>query len=459
VTCNLFLKNPLAKEIYLSVRDLPIYDYHCHLSAEEILTDLPYCNLGEIWLKGDHYKWRLMRIFGVDEFYITGGADIKEKFFKFIGALERAAGNPLYTWCALELKKYFDCDLEISVENAEKIWQTAAAAIQNKRISPRKILELSDVEAVSIVEDVYSRLETYEKLKGVNLTTRVLPSFRGDKALNIENENFGEWVKELSLASGVKIGSLSDFKAALSAQLKRFKKAGAVNADFAVEYILKDKGLDYAEEVFAAALMGESVSEEAAAAFKANLLKFLMSEVKSEGLAVLLHIGALRNCNTKAYFSLGADSGFDAISERGFLSGLKSLLDDLGEKNALGRTVVFNLDPAANERLSALLGCFAGESLGKVQLGAAWWFSDTRAGILNHLRCFSELSNLGAFLGMLTDSRSFTSFVRHDYFRRLLSLYLSELKDSGEFSGSAEALKKIAADISYHNAVNFFETK
>lgn len=453
---DLFLTNDTAKELYEEVKDLPIYDYHCHLSIKEIFEDKPVKNLTQLWLYGDHYKWRQMRTFGIDERCITGDASDYEKFFAYITMLETAVGNPLYLWSKFELEKYFGVTLDLTTENAEEIWKQANAAIESTAFSPKKAIAVSNVDTVVTTEEIFYDLNYHKLVKG-SMKTAVLPAFRGDKAINVCDKKFPEYIAKLVAVTNISITDLSCLEKALRLQLDRFAAAGCVTSDFALDGFNYKKGTrEEVNEVLVNALSGKAVYDPDV--YMTHVTEFMLTECYLRGFSCQLHIGAMRNNNSEQYRTLGPDTGYDSISKKPYLTGIKSLLDSINESGHLGKTIIFNLNPADNEAIATLIGCYQGGAKGKMQFGAAWWFNDTKLGMQKHLGALSELTHLGCFIGMLTDSRSFISYTRHDYFRRILCDFIGKLVESGEFT-SKEKAKKVAADVSFYNAKRYFEEK
>lgn len=455
---KVLLTNSTAVKLYKYAREFPIFDYHCHLSVKEMYENKPYENLTEIWLKGDHYKWRQMRTFGVSEELITGDASDYDKFYAYIAMLETAVGNPLYLWSAFELEFYFGITYPLTRTYAKQIWDKACDVIRKKQFSPLTAIGMSNVDTVCTTEEIYCDLMYHRLLREEGgIKTKILPAFRGDRAINIESPEFIKNIEKLGNVANFAIHNLEDMEDALRQRLDAFKEQGAVTTDFAIE------GLNYfrasredADAAFRAALKGEVRDVDT---YKSYMIRFLLSECYKRGFSVQLHIGAMRNNNTAMFHRLGADTGFDAISTEDYQTGLKNLLDDLNTAGVLGKTIIFNLNPADNEYVGTLIGCFQGSEdgvKGKLQMGAAWWFNDTKNGILNHFKALSELSHFGSFLGMLTDSRSFISYTRHDYFRRLLCSYVGELSEKGEFTSDMDVLRKVVGDISFQNAKRYF---
>ena len=455
---NVLLYNRTARKLYKYAKEFPIFDYHCHLSVKEMYENKPYNNITEIWLKGDHYKWRQMRTFGISEELITGDAPDKEKFRAYISMLETAVGNPLYLWSQFELNFYFGVNLPLTRANADRIWDKANAAIAKMKFSPLTAIGMSNVDTVCTTEEIFCDLMYHRLLKEkAAIKTKILPAFRGDRAINIDSPEFAKNIEKLGDVSNFVIRTLEDLEDALRQRLDAFKEMGAVTSDFAIE------GLNYvpcsredADAAFRRGLKGDATDTDG---YKSYMLHFLLTECYKRGFSVQLHIGAMRNNNSRMFAELGADTGFDSVSSEPYLTGLKALLDSLNKEGVLGKTIIFNLNPADNAFIGTLIGCFQGSeegTKGKLQMGAAWWFNDTKVGIENHMKALSELSHFGSFLGMLTDSRSFISYTRHDYFRRLVCNYVGELAEKGEFVKDMDVLRKVVGDVSFRNANRYF---
>ncbi len=457
---NVLLTNGTAKKLYKYAKDFPIFDYHCHLSVKEMYENKPYKNITEIWLKGDHYKWRQMRTFGIAEECITGDASDYDKFYAYISMLETAVGNPLYLWSKFELEFYFGVKLALTRANAPRIWEKANQAIEKMSFSPLTAVGMSNVDTVCTTEEIFCDLMYHRLLRERgDIKTKILPAFRGDRAINIDSPEFPKNIEKLGNVANFVIRNLEDMEDALRQRLDAFKEMGAVTSDFAIE------GLNYvpcsredADAAFRRGLKGE-IADIDLDGYKSYMLHFLLKECYKRGFSAQLHIGAMRNNNSAMMARLGADTGFDSVASTPYLTGLKNLLDHLNSEGVLGKTIIFNLNPADNAFIGTLIGCFQGNeegTKGKIQMGAAWWFNDTKVGIENHMKALAELTHFGSFVGMLTDSRSFISYTRHDYFRRLICNYVGELSEKGEFVKDMAILRKVVADVSYHNAKRYF---
>ncbi len=454
---NFLLRNKTAEKLYFDYAEkMPVFDYHCHLSEKQILENKPFNDVCEIWLGGDHYKWRLMRNYGVDEKYITGDATNEEKFNAYCKTLSTAFGNPLYHWSQVELKEFFNCELEINEENAKTIWNWCNDYIKLNRVTPQSLIEKSNVKFIFTTNEVFDDLTTFEKIAQKDYKFKVYPAFRADKIMNIEAEKYNDFVALLEKCTH-EIKSLSDLKSALTARLIEFKKVGARASDIALEAVYPVADEKCAAEIFDIRRKGKAVTDEQAKIFKGYLTYFLMKIYAENGIATELHLGAMRNNNAKMLAALGLDTGYDSIAEDNSIKNLSRLFDKLNDENALPKTIVFNLNPKMNAEIVTLNGCFqSGEAKGKMQYGPAWWFLDNKVGMEKHLQDLTATGHIGAFIGMLTDSRSFLSYPRHHYFRRILCNYFGTMIENGEMTSDLNFVGKVVEDICYNNAVNYF---
>ncbi len=447
---DFLLRTETARTLYHQYCEkLPIIDFHCHLSPEDIADDKRWDDMAQLWLGGDHYKWRAMRTAGIDERFITGGAAPYEKFAKYAELMPRLVGNPLYHWSHLELKRYFGIIRPLSAETCGEIWEECCFKL--KTMSARSIISSSGVELIYTTDDPCDSLEHHKKLKGFG--TAVLPAWRPDRVLNPDKPGFPAYIERLG-------GGISDFdglKAELCRRMDYFHSLGCRNSDHGLDRI-PCNFIGNPDAAFRKALSGRTLESEEAEGYRAALLLFLAEEYSRRGWVMQIHYGAVRNANPRMLARLGADSGFDAIwgpAESG--AALAALLGKMEERGALPRTVLYSLNPADNAQIGSVIGCFqSGGIRGRVQQGAAWWFNDTKSGMEEQLASLASLSVLPVFVGMVTDSRSFLSYVRHEYFRRILCNLLGSWAEDGEYPLDIEALGGIAADISYYNAAEFF---
>ena len=460
---DFLLTTDTAKTLYHEVAaDLPIIDYHCHIPPKDIAEDKQFANLTELWLGGDHYKWRAMRSCGVDEAYITGDASDYEKFLAYAKVMPSLISNPLYHWTHLELRRYFDCDLILSEKTAEEIWNLTTAKLAEPSMSVRNLIRQSRVEILCTTDDPVDTLEYHKALAADDsFATRVLPAFRPDKAFNIDKAGVTAYYKKLGEAAGVEIQDLTSLKEALTRRIDYFDALGCRTSDHALDGfdVFVQPNESAVNEVLAAALAsdGQNVSHEAVCMVKAAILGFLAGEYAKRGWVMQLHMGVYRNANSRMFAKMGPDTGYDAIGETN-VTAVIGLLDLMESSAGLPRTIVYSIDPTCDAALGAMIGAFqtAGDGYPKVMQGSAWWFNDTLNGMRQQMASLASLSALGKFLGMLTDSRSFTSYPRHEYFRRILCGMLGEWVEDGLYPCDMDALAKITADICYHNTKNYF---
>lgn len=455
---NFLLKNETAKVLYHSyAKAMPIFDYHCHLPEKQILENRPFSDIFEIWLAGDHYKWRLMRNYGVDEEYITGSRSNKEKFVAYCKALSSAFGNPLYHWSQVELKEFFGCEREINEENAELIWEECNAYIRAHNVTPQMLIEGSNVRHLYTTNEVFDDLSVFEQIRKKGYHFTVSPAFRADKIMNIDAPAYRDFLARLEALTHP-IEGIAALEQALEARLCAFLSVGARASDIALERVLPITSAAEADTVLKAVLAGNAPTPEQTECFKGYLTYFLMKLYAKYNVATELHVGAMRNNNSRMLARLGLDTGFDSISDTNSITLMSRLFDRLDSENALPRTIVFNLNPKMNTEIMTLIGCFQGSEVrGKLQYGPAWWFLDNKVGMEQHLRDLTATGHIGAFVGMLTDSRSFLSYPRHHYFRRILCSYFGEMMEAGEMSADIEKVGAVVRDISYYNSINYFK--
>lgn len=457
---DFILTNKTAKRLYHDyAENMPIIDYHCHINPKEIYENKRFKNITEIWLGGDHYKWRLIRSNGVPENEITGDADDYTKFLRFAEMLPRAIGNPMYHWNHLELKRYFDYDGILSEKTAKEVWNLCNEKLASDDMSACSIIKKSNVKMIGTTDDPIDSLEWHKKIaeEGV-CTAQVLPSFRPDKAVNIDKAGFADYIKALSKAADMPIKCVADVKAALIKRLDFFCEMGCKATDHGLDYIPFEIGTEKEiDAAFKAVMKGEAITANQADMYKTSLLVCLGKEYAKRGIVMQIHYSVQRNTNTAMFNKIGADTGFDTISNRPCSEALTALLNALAIDGLLPKTIVYSLNPHDNEMIDTVIGAFQGtEAAGKIQHGSAWWFSDTKSGMETQLKSLANLSLLGNFVGMLTDSRSFLSYTRHEYFRRILCNVLGTWVENGEYPADMETLGKIVQDICYNNAARYF---
>ena len=453
---DFLLTNETAKKLYAKfASNMPIFDYHCHLSEKQILANKPFNDVFEVWLGGDHYKWRLMRNYGVSEEFITGDAPNKDKFITYCRVLGTAFGNPLYHWSQVELKEFFNCEIEINEENAELIWDWCNEFIQINNITPQKLIEQSNVTHLFTTNEIFDDLTTFEEIAKKDFKFKVIPAFRADKIMNIEADGYNGFVDKLG-----KVNGLDELEEKIEQRLNDFIKVGTTAADVALQGVYPIAEKSVARGIFAKRRKGEKVSEEDSKAFKGYLTYFLFKLYAKYGIATELHVGAMRNNNTKMLNALGLDTGYDSIAEDNSIANTSRLFDRLEIENSLPKTIVFNLNPKMNAEIMTLIGCFQdGSARGKIQYGPAWWFLDNKVGMEKHLEDLTATGHIGAFVGMLTDSRSFLSYPRHHYFRRILCNYLGGMMERGEMTSDENLVGEVIKDVCYYNSIKYLNVK
>ncbi len=453
------LKSDTAKRLYEAAKDMPIIDYHCHIDPREIYENRRFDNITQVWLGGDHYKWRLMRSNGVTEDEITGDADDYTKFLRFAEMLPKAIGNPMYHWCHLELKRFFGYDGVLNGDTAREVYDLCNKKLRQDGMTVRAIIEKSNVKMIGTTDDPADDLKWHKLLtEDKSFKTAVCPTFRPDKAVNIDKAGFADYIKKLSEAAEIDIKTVSDVKAALEKRLDYFCSLGCRATDHGLDYVVYEPASEESvNEIFKRALRGDGVSQSEADRYKTELMLFLGEKIAEKGIVMQLHYGAQRNTNTVMFNKLGADTGFDCISVKNCGEAITGFLNALNVKGKLPKTIIYSLNPNDNELIDTVLGCFQGtEAQGKIQHGSAWWFGDTKSGMEAQLKSLANLSLLGNFVGMLTDSRSFLSYTRHEYFRRILCNLLGEWVENGEYPDDKITLETIVKDISYNNAKKYF---
>lgn len=457
---NFLLTTKTAENLYFNyAKDMPIFDYHCHLPEKQILENKSFNDIFEIWLAGDHYKWRLMRNYGVNEDYITGDKSNKEKFMAYCKVLGTAFGNPLYHWSQLELKEFFNCEIEINEENAELIWDWCNEYIKVNNVTPQSLIESSNVKYIFTTNEIFDDLSTFVEIAKKDYKFGVIPAFRADKIMNIGAIGYKSFIEKLEGLTH-QINSIEDLEKAIEIRLEEFKKVGTVASDIALESVYAVSEREEADKVLKNVLNGQVISEEDEKIFKGYFTYFLFKLYAKNDIRTELHVGAMRNNNSVMLEKLGLDTGYDSISEENSIKFMSRLFDKLNNENLLPRTIVFNLNPKMNSEIMTLVGCFqSDEAKGKIQYGPAWWFLDNKVGMEKHLKDMTATGHLATFVGMLTDSRSLLSYPRHHYFRRILCAYLGELVENGEITSDLKLVGKVVSDVSYYNSVNYFGLK
>ncbi len=441
------LKSECARKLYDMVKDLPIIDYHCHLSPKMIAEDYKFKNITELFLGGDHYKWRQMRTNGIDEKYITGDGDDYEKFEAFARTVPMLIGNPIYHWTHLELKRYFDIDEPLTARNAREIWDRCNSLLATDEYSARSLIRRSGVEVICTTDDPADSLEYHEQL--ADFEVKILPTFRPDKAVEIGKDTFIPYIRSIDIKS---YAELADW---LRGRIGFFAEHGCRLSDHGLESVPFAEG-DPAP-VFDKRMSGGVLTENEISVFKTAVLKLCAEEYTRLGWTMQIHIGALRNNNRRMFEKLGADTGFDSINDLQIAEPLSAFLSALEYDGALPKTILYTLNPKDNYVLGTMIGNFqCGPTAGKIQFGSGWWFNDQRDGMEAQMRALANLGMLSRFVGMLTDSRSFVSYTRHEYFRRIMCNLIGEWVESGEYPCDYEALSEIVRGIAYKNAREYF---
>ena len=457
---NFLLSTPTAQKLYHDyAAKQPILDYHCHINPQEIAQDRQFDNITQVWLGGDHYKWRYMRSCGVDEYYITGDAPDKEKFFKWAEVIGKAIGNPLFHWSHLELQRYFGYHGVLNKNTAEEVWNLCNAKLADPSMSVRSLIKQSNVTLICTTDDPVDSLEWHKMLaEDETFDVQVLPAWRPDKAMNIEKPTYRDYLKQLSEVSGVDIYSFETLKQALVKRMDFFESMGCSVSDHALEYVMYEPATEEEiEDIFMRRFSVKQISRDDELKFKTAFMLFVAEEYSKRNWVMQLHYGTKRDNNTAMFDRLGPDTGYDCINNHAPSSQTAEFLNALEVKGALPKTIIYSLNPNDNASIGTILGCFQDSSVAaKIQQGSAWWFNDHKEGMTAQLTSLANLGNLSGFVGMLTDSRSFLSYTRHEYFRRILCDFMGKLVENGEFPEDWDTLSEIVNDISYNNAVRYF---
>lgn len=460
ITADFLLQNEFAKKLYHGfAADLPIIDYHNHLPPIEIAQNRVFDNITQVWLAGDHYKWRAMRTLGIDENYITGDASDKEKFLKWAETVPYTIRNPLYHWTHLELQRYFGIDTLLTADNAAEIYEHTSHLLQQKSHHTVALLKNKNVEILCTTDDPTDNLEHHNSIKAQHSTPKIFPTFRPDKAFAVEDTvSYMTYIEKLEAVSGKTIATYNGLLSALENRIDYFHEIGARLADHGLEQLYYfEKEVFNCETLFQKVREKKTLSKDETHYFKAKTLLFLSKAYHKRGWTQQFHLGAIRNNNKRLLTTLGSDTGFDSIGDFSQTSALSGFLNALDSTNELTKTILYNLNPSDNEAFATMAGNFNdGSSKGKVQFGAAWWFLDQKDGMEKQINTLSNMGLLSCFVGMLTDSRSFLSFPRHEYFRRILCNLLGNDVEKGELPADEKWLGKLVSDICYYNAKEYF---
>lgn len=456
---DFLLSTDTARKLYKAARDMPIFDYHCHLNPREIYENIQFRNIGHLMLGGDHYKWRAMLSNGVPDALCRGDGSDWEKFYAFAGTLKYAIGNPLFHWTHLELKRVFGIDEVLSEKTAKAIWDKANAMLQSDDFRCRRLIEKFNVKVVCTTDDPCDDLH-YHKLMAEDKTfkVKVLPAFRPDKVIGIDRAGFVQYVSLLGRVSGKNTLNFQDMLGALEARVQYFHDAGARVSDHALDTV-PFAAPDYAvaQEAYRKALGGEPLTALEIETYKTCVLRSLGKMYADRGWVMQYHIGAMRNNNARMFERYGADVGFDSVSDAEIAAKLSRLLDMLDAEKMLPKTILYCLNPKDNYVLGTMIGNFQdGETPGKIQFGSGWWFNDQKQGMIDQLTALANLGLLGRFVGMLTDSRSFISYPRHEYFRRILCDLIGKWVENGEYPADMDTLKELVRGICFNNAAGYF---
>lgn len=460
---DFLLSTETAKELYHKyAKEMPICDYHCHLNPVEIAQNKRYRNITEIWLSGDHYKWRTMRSFGIEEKYITGDASDYEKFEAFAKVMPYLIGNPMYHWSHLELKRYFNIEETLSPKTCKSIWDRCNKIINGEDFSAKSIIINSNVKYIGTTDDPIDNLQYHIQIsKDENFDCEVRPSFRPDKAVKISSKDFVDYIKSLGKVENIEINDYQTLLNVLEKRLDFFVENGCNISDHSLERVYyRDTTIDEVNHIFQKTLSGEELTAEEIECYSTLTMISLGKMYKKRNMIMQLHIGALRNNNTRMFNKLGADIGFDSIDDGEIAYNLSRLLDSLDITDELPKTILYCLNPKDNEVLGTMIGNFQGGGIaGKIQFGSGWWFNDQKDGMERQMIALSQLGLISQFVGMLTDSRSFLSYTRHEYFRRILCNYIGGLVENGEYPNDTEILEEIIKNICYNNIDRYIKNK
>lgn len=457
---DFLLQNETAVKLYHNyAKDMPIFDYHCHLSPKEIAENKNFKNITEIWLVGDHYKWRAMRSNGIDEEFITGNASDYEKFKAWTRTVPYCLGNPLYHWSHLELQRFFNIETIINEDTADEIWEKANKMLEGEEFTAKGLIKRSNVKVLCTTDDAIDTLEYHRKIKeDKDFNVKVIPALRPDKGINIENAGFMEWVHELEKISGINIFTYDDFIKAMESRVKFFHQEGCRLSDHGIDKMFfEETNYEEVNKIFQKAMKGEDLTNIEVDKYKTKTMINLARMYNDLDWTMQLHIGAMRNNNIKMFNKLGPDTGYDSIGDWNIAEPLSKLLNKMDSSNELPKTILYCLNARDNDVLGTMIGNFQGGGIpGKLQFGTAWWFNDQKDGMIKQMISLANLGLFRRFVGMVTDSRSFLSYTRHEYFRRVLCNLVGTWAEEGEVPYDIELLGTMIKEICYNNAVEYF---
>ena len=459
---DFLLSTEMSQTLYHQfAENMPILDYHCHINPQEIYEDRKFENITQVWLGGDHYKWRQMRSNGVDEKYITGDGSDREKFQAWAETMPKLIGNPLYHWSHLELRRYFGYEGYLNGDTAEEVWNLCNAKLQEDSMTVRNIIKQSGVTLICTTDDPVDSLEWHKKIaEDPTFDVQVLPAWRPDKAMNVEKPTYGEYIAQLSEVSGIEIKDFASLKEALKNRMAFFASMGCCVSDHALEYVMYAPASDAeVDAILQKGLRGEAISKEEELKYKTAYMLFVAREYVKLGWVMQIHYGCKRDNNAYMFEQLGPDTGYDCINNYAPSAQMADFLNALSATNDIPKTILYSLNPNDNASIGSIIGCFQGDIPGKIQQGSAWWFNDHKIGMTEQITSLANLGCLGNFVGMLTDSRSFLSYPRHEYFRRILCDIFGTWVENGEYPADMKALEELVRGICYNNAVKYFGFK
>lgn len=459
---NYLLETEMAKKLYFEyAKDMPIFDYHCHLPVQEIADDKRFKNITQLWLSGDHYKWRALRANGISEDYITGNKSDYAKFQKWAETVPYTIGNPLFQWTYFELKHYFGIQDCLKPETADVIWDKCNEMLQQEEFSARNLIKRSNVKALCTTDDPVDTLEHHKKIKeDKTFDVKVLPTFRPDMALEVSHENFQNWLNKLGNITGINITNLDYYLAALKRRIQDFQEIGCRLSDHGLsEHFYMEADPSEIDYIFNKRFDSQSITEEEQIKFRSAILIYLGKEYARHGWAMQIHIGAIRNTNTRMLHSIGINTGFDTIADFNFANELANFLNALDANQSLPKTILYCLNPKDNYMLAAMAGNFQSDIPGKIQFGSAWWFNDHEEGMIDQMKALASIGLFSRFIGMLTDSRSFISYTRHEYFRRIVCNLVGNWVEKGSYYQDFDFLGQMIKGICFNNIKNYLNAE